>query len=55
MPHVPRDKVGAQHRAYHRPSAMISSTQGQHGTKYGASYSASKWGIIGPLEAFAGR
>jgi len=26
---------------------LTSSTQGQHGTKYGASYSASKWGIIG--------
>jgi len=25
---------------------LTSSTQGQHGTKYGAAYSASKWGII---------
>ena len=30
-----------------------SSTQGQHGTKYGASYSASKWGIIGLMKSAA--
>jgi NAD(P)-dependent dehydrogenase (short-subunit alcohol dehydrogenase family) len=32
---------------------VTSSTQGQHGTKFGASYSASKWGIIGLLTAKA--
>jgi SDR family mycofactocin-dependent oxidoreductase len=32
---------------------MTSSTQGQHGTKYGASYSASKWGIIGLMKSAA--
>jgi NADP-dependent 3-hydroxy acid dehydrogenase YdfG len=26
---------------------VTSSTQGRHGTKFGAAYSASKWGIIG--------
>jgi NAD(P)-dependent dehydrogenase (short-subunit alcohol dehydrogenase family) len=32
---------------------LISSTQGRHGTKYGASYSASKWGIIGLMKSAA--
>ena len=32
---------------------VTSSTQGQHGTKYGASYSASKWGIIGLMKSAA--
>jgi SDR family mycofactocin-dependent oxidoreductase len=32
---------------------LTSSTQGQHGTKYGASYSASKWGIIGLMKSAA--
>jgi SDR family mycofactocin-dependent oxidoreductase len=32
---------------------MTSSTQGQHGTKYGAAYSASKWGIIGLMKSAA--
>lgn len=30
-----------------------SSTQGRHGTKYGAAYSASKWGIIGLMKSAA--
>jgi SDR family mycofactocin-dependent oxidoreductase len=32
---------------------LTSSTQGKHGTKYGASYSASKWGIIGLMKSAA--
>ena len=32
---------------------MTSSTQGQHGTKYGAAYSAAKWGIIGLMKSAA--
>ena len=32
---------------------LTSSTQGQHGTKYGASYSASKWGILGLMKSAA--
>ncbi len=32
---------------------LTSSTQGQHGTKYGAAYSASKWGIIGLIKSAA--
>jgi NAD(P)-dependent dehydrogenase (short-subunit alcohol dehydrogenase family) len=32
---------------------MTSSTQGQHGTKYGAAYAASKWGIIGLMKSAA--
>ena len=32
---------------------LTSSTQGQHGTKYGASYSASKWGLRGITKSFA--
>ena len=32
---------------------LTSSTQGQHGTKYGASYAASKWGIIGLMKSAA--
>ncbi|HWX46491.1 MAG TPA: SDR family NAD(P)-dependent oxidoreductase [Roseomonas sp.] len=32
---------------------MTSSTQGRHGTKYGAAYSASKWGIIGLMKSAA--
>ena len=30
---------------------VTSSTQGQHGTKYGAAYSASKWGIISLMKS----
>ena len=30
---------------------LTSSTQGQHGTKYGAAYAASKWGIIGLMKS----
>jgi NAD(P)-dependent dehydrogenase (short-subunit alcohol dehydrogenase family) len=32
---------------------VTSSTQGRHGTKYGAAYSASKWGIIGLIKSAA--
>jgi len=32
---------------------VTSSTQGQHGTKYGAAYSASKWGVIGLMKSAA--
>lgn len=32
---------------------VTSSTQGRHGTKFGASYSASKWGIIGLMKSAA--
>lgn len=32
---------------------VTSSTQGRHGTKYGAAYSASKWGIIGLMKSAA--
>jgi len=32
---------------------VTSSTQGRHGTKYGAAYSASKWGIIGLMRSAA--
>ncbi|CCH88477.1 short-chain dehydrogenase/reductase (SDR) [Modestobacter italicus] len=32
---------------------VTSSTQGQHGTKFGAAYSASKWGLIGLVKSAA--
>lgn len=32
---------------------VTSSTQGQHGTKWGSSYSASKWGVIGLMKSAA--
>jgi NAD(P)-dependent dehydrogenase (short-subunit alcohol dehydrogenase family) len=32
---------------------VTSSTQGKHGTKYGAAYSASKWGLIGLMKSAA--
>lgn len=32
---------------------VTSSTQGKHGTKYGAAYSASKWGILGLMKSAA--
>ncbi|MDO3703013.1 SDR family oxidoreductase [Micromonospora sp. C28SCA-DRY-2] len=32
---------------------VTSSTQGQHGTKFGAAYSASKWGILGLMKSAA--
>ena len=32
---------------------LTSSTQGQHGTKFAAAYSASKWGIIGLMKSAA--
>lgn len=32
---------------------VTSSTQGQHGTMFGASYSASKWGLIGLMKSAA--
>ena len=34
-------------------TVVTSSTQGRHGTKHGAAYSASKWGIIGPMKSAA--
>jgi NAD(P)-dependent dehydrogenase (short-subunit alcohol dehydrogenase family) len=32
---------------------ITSSTQGEHGTKFGAAYSASKWGLIGLMKSAA--
>jgi len=32
---------------------VTSSTQGQHGTKFGASYSAAKWGLLGLMKSAA--
>ena len=32
---------------------LTASTQGRHGTKYGAAYAASKWGIIGLMKSAA--
>jgi NAD(P)-dependent dehydrogenase (short-subunit alcohol dehydrogenase family) len=32
---------------------LASSTHGEHGTKYGAAYAASKWGIIGLMKSAA--
>lgn len=32
---------------------VTASTQGRHGTKYGAAYSASKWGLIGLMKSAA--
>jgi len=32
---------------------ITSSTQGQHGTKFGSSYSASKWGLLGLMKSAA--
>lgn len=32
---------------------VTSSTQGRHGTKFGAAYSASKWGVIGLMKSAA--
>ena len=32
---------------------LTSSTQGQHGTKWGSAYSASKWGLIGLMKSLA--
>lgn len=32
---------------------VTSSTQGQHGTKFGSSYSASKWGLLGLVKSAA--
>lgn len=32
---------------------LTSSTQGQHGTKYGSAYSASKWGLLGLMKSAA--
>jgi NAD(P)-dependent dehydrogenase (short-subunit alcohol dehydrogenase family) len=34
-------------------SILTSSTQGRHGTKFGASYSETKWGIIGLIKSAA--
>ncbi len=48
-------RVFARHLANKRAGRIIltSSTQGQHGTKNGAAYSASKWGIIGLMKSAA--
>lgn len=45
----------APHLVAHGSGRIIvtSSTQGKHGTKYGAAYSASKWGIIGLMKSAA--
>ncbi len=32
---------------------ITASTQGRHGTKYGAAYSASKWGLVGLMKSAA--
>ncbi len=44
-PHLVKNKGGR--------IIMTSSTQGRHGTKFGAAYSASKWGIIGLMKSAA--
>ncbi len=43
------------HTSGHSRGRIIvsSSTQGRHGTKFGAAYSASKWGIIGLMKSAA--
>jgi NAD(P)-dependent dehydrogenase (short-subunit alcohol dehydrogenase family) len=48
-------RVFARHLADKRSGRIImtSSTQGQRGTKFGAAYSASKWGIIGLTKSAA--
>ncbi len=45
-----KDRAG---RTGHGRIIVTSSTQGQHGTKNGAAYSASKWGIIGVMKSAA--
>lgn len=40
-------------KSKHGRIILTSSTQGQHGTKFGAAYSASKWGIIGLMKSAA--
>lgn len=45
IPHMIKNKYGR--------IIMTSSTQGQHGTKSGAGYSASKWGILGLMKSAA--
>jgi NAD(P)-dependent dehydrogenase (short-subunit alcohol dehydrogenase family) len=45
VPHLVRNRGGR--------IIVTSSTQGRHGTKYGAAYSASKWGIIGLMKSAA--
>ncbi|WP_245828169.1 SDR family NAD(P)-dependent oxidoreductase [Micromonospora avicenniae] len=42
-----------QVRAVAGRTLVTSSTQGRHGTKFGAAYSASKWGIIGLMKSAA--
>lgn len=48
-------RVAAPHLVKNGGGRIIvtSSTQGRHGTKYGAAYSASKWGIIGLMKSAA--
>ncbi|SFP45283.1 SDR family NAD(P)-dependent oxidoreductase [Sphingomonas rubra] len=45
-----RDRAAA---TGHGRIIVTSSTQGQHGTRHGAAYSASKWGIIGLMKSAA--
>lgn len=49
---APAIKDRAAHTGHGR-IIVTSSTQGQHGTKNGAAYSASKWGIIGLMKSAA--
>lgn len=44
-PHLVKNKWGR--------IIVTTSTQGRHGTKYGAAYSASKWGIVGLMKSAA--
>ena len=50
--HEPAIKERAA-RTGHGRIIVTSSPQGQHGTKHGAAYSASKWGIIGLMKSAA--
>ena len=45
-PHIVEGRLG-------RRTIVTSSTQGRHGTRFGAAYSASKWGIIGLMKSAA--
>lgn len=49
---APAIKQRAQQTGHGR-IIVTSSTQGQHGTKHGSAYSASKWGIIGVMKSAA--
>ncbi len=45
-PHIVEGRMGGR-------IIVTSSTQGRHGTRFGAAYSASKWGIIGLMKSVA--